>query len=266
VHLIIKLIFFILLYSAAGNTFAWGNYGHRVICELAWRDMPKATRWKADLLARQMAFSSFKTACYWADQIRDQPEYLWLKQVHFINQPRDAAQLELDGYCKADGAQPTCVVTGIEYFATRLKNSTTTKAKAEALLLLAHFVGDIHQPLHVAYAHDHGGNGAPIMLLDQKTNLHYLWDTGILIAAYRVTPARRALALNHAITAKQRSSWRAQQDIVDWASESLAISRQIYAKTRPKIDNEYLAYFRPIAERRLKQAGMRLSFLLQQLL
>jgi len=39
-----------------------------------------------------------------------------------------------------------------------LRTSTDDQAKLASLKYLGHWVGDIHQPLHVSFADDRGGN------------------------------------------------------------------------------------------------------------
>ena len=36
--------------------------------------------------------------------------------------------------------------------------SATFRERAEALWFIGHFVGDVHQPMHVGYPEDRGGN------------------------------------------------------------------------------------------------------------
>lgn len=50
----------------------------------------------------------------------------------------------------------------------------------ESLRFLVHFLGDIHQPLHLT-SRERGGNGDPVLWEGRRTNLHSLWD-GLLIA------------------------------------------------------------------------------------
>ena len=44
----------------------------------------------------------------------------------------------------------------------------------ESLMFLAHFVGDVHQPLHVGYEDDEGGNTIVVHWYRRKTNLHHV--------------------------------------------------------------------------------------------
>jgi len=46
--------------------------------------------------------------------------------------------------------------------------------------MLSHFVGDIHQPLHVSFAVDFGGNDFTVTYLGTSTNLHSVWDTSMI--------------------------------------------------------------------------------------
>lgn len=49
-----------------------------------------------------------------------------------------------------------------------------------ALEFLTHFMGDIHQPLHVSFAYDRGGNSVQVMFFTTRTNLHECWDTKMI--------------------------------------------------------------------------------------
>ena len=39
---------------------------------------------------------------------------------------------------------------------------------------------DVHQPLHAGYADDRGGNKYHVRVFGRGTNLHALWDTGLI--------------------------------------------------------------------------------------
>ncbi len=41
-------------------------------------------------------------------------------------------------------------------------------------------MGDLHQPLHMGYGNDKGGNKMQINYNFRGTNLHSLWDSGII--------------------------------------------------------------------------------------
>src|SRR5260370_19352158 len=45
---------------------------------------------------------------------------------------------------------------------------------------LVHFVGDVHQPLHVGRRDDRGGNDIQVTWFGESTNLHAVWDEKII--------------------------------------------------------------------------------------
>jgi len=57
----------------------------------------------------------------------------------------------------------------------------------EALKFLIHFVGDMHQPLHLC-GRDRGGNSDKVTFDGRVTNLHAVWDKNLIAKALRQTP------------------------------------------------------------------------------
>lgn len=53
-----------------------------------------------------------------------------------------------------------------------------------ALRFLVHFVGDVHQPLHLT-DRERGGNDDFVRFENRKINLHSLWDTALITKAVR---------------------------------------------------------------------------------
>lgn len=48
-------------------------------------------------------------------------------------------------------------------------------------MFLAHFVGDVHQPLHAGFEEDEGGNTIIIRWYRRKTNLHHVKYSPLLL-------------------------------------------------------------------------------------
>ena len=48
------------------------------------------------------------------------------------------------------------------------------------LLELFHLIGDLHQPLHVGFGEDKGGNTFEVQFNDKGSNLHKVWDSEII--------------------------------------------------------------------------------------
>ena len=63
---------------------AWGNDGHKIICEIAMRRVSAESRIEiARLMSTDQDFTSFAEACTWADHPRKRAA------EHFLNLPRD---------------------------------------------------------------------------------------------------------------------------------------------------------------------------------
>jgi len=80
----------------------------------------------------------------------------------------------------------------------------TKDAKERALRLVIHFVGDLHQPLHVADNGDKGGNRRHVIFRGHPDNLHWVWDTGLLERINR-NPAAFAAELESRITPQDKA-------------------------------------------------------------
>jgi S1/P1 Nuclease len=94
-----------------------------------------------------------------------------------VNLPRDADGLEEDPCPLAT----ECVVSAIEQnLAVLSSSSASEQQRLEALKYLGHWVGDVHQPLHVSFEDDRGGNEVGISGGLCNWNLHAVWDRGII--------------------------------------------------------------------------------------
>jgi hypothetical protein len=99
--------------------------------------------------------------------------------------------------------------------------------RCSLISFVAHLVGDIHQPLHAGFAEDRGGNSVDVRFDGRKTNLHSLWDIG-LVELEEGTPAEVAAGIEKAVTDNDRKQWP-NSTPEQWALESLAIVRaQVY--------------------------------------
>lgn len=70
---------------------------------------------------------------------------------------------------------------------TAIMNKTAGVANGEgdiSLRFLVHFLGDLHQPLHLT-GRDKGGNGALFRFEGRARNLHSVWDGGIVLKNIR---------------------------------------------------------------------------------
>ena len=255
-----------LAFVLACPCFGWGPEGHKIVGTIASAALTKeAAKAARELLGDQ----TIADACCWADEIRKDTNYDWVKPLHYINVPRDAATIDM----ARDGMDGNQVVSAILKYRDILKDTSKSKPeRAQALRLLLHFVGDIHQPFHVSYKDDKGGNMLVVRSFGADSNMHRVWDSDLIQRRLRDTkggwPVMSA-DLRQAITDEQRQKWTANLDPAAWANESLTVTRELYAnlpKLPNDVDDAYFARWMPVANERMQAAGVRLGAVLNAVL
>lgn len=250
---------------AAPAALAWGPLGHRVVAELAWRQLtPKARAEVQRLLAVRGAHALADVAS-WPDEIRHEPQYkaLWkrTRTWHYIN----FGNRDCDYQPPRDCRNGACVVEGIRHYEARLADSGLSNAeRLQALIFVVHFIGDVHQPLHAGYRHDAGGNGYQVQFEGKGSNLHRVWDSGMLSTRH-LRWKKYADFLERQGTMDARGDATAGDAPVQWAEESCRITRGIYPRGH-KIGRDYVEKQLPVADKRLRAAGTRLAAVLNHLL
>ncbi len=250
--------------SVPSQAFAWGAEGHRIVAEIAEQYLEPATaRQVRDLLALDNATTLAEVA-NWADQIR--PLRRDTAPWHFVDIPISASGYDHARDCPHDD----CVVAKIEQFAAELHNrELPPRMRLDALKFVVHFVGDVHQPLHASDDGDRGGNDIKVEFLGRRTNLHAVWDTGILALAVQGDERAYALRLEHSITPADLARWRGGSPI-DWANESHGIAvRVIYGELQHApgpLPESYEQAALPIVNEQLEKAGVRLAATLNEAL
>ena len=61
-----------------------------------------------------------------------------------------------------------------------LASNAPDEERLKALKYVVHFVADVHQPLHAGFADDRGGNKYQLQAFGRGTNLHAVWDVGLV--------------------------------------------------------------------------------------
>lgn len=259
---------FLLLVSF--NAQAWGLDGHRLICAMAQAKLTPEARVMVDtLLAEGETLKggqvSFAESCLWPDDVKYSNRKGTYEQ-HFINVPDEALTVDLVRDCAA----LNCIATGIQKALTYLSRPASTgrekKRRAAALRFLSHFIGDLHQPLHVGNASDWGGNKITVLWQGKETNLHALWDSGMLESMGIKYPD----SINYLLSVEKTSD---HERIIDWFNESLSLGRtNAYSNAQGNIivsgdslGTDYLERNKPVLIARLVLASERLATLLNEI-
>jgi hypothetical protein len=246
-----------LLVFPQPRALAWGSRGHRIIADIAWDHINETTRERLRSFLGDYDLASIST---WADDIRSgRPE---TGPWHYVDIPPDSG-----GYRPQDCPEDNCVVARIDQFARILGDpGQPFAARSEALKFLVHFVGDLSQPFH-AMADARGGNDIPVSAFgsaqcgDYPCNLHSVWDSE-LITHTGLREHQYARALEAMIAADHLQAGSA--DPVAWANESVQLAKQAWVQPQAEIDEAYYLRERPVVDRQLALAGLRLARLLNE--
>lgn len=291
-------VFAMTLFSSS-PALAWGDSGHRTVCEIAVRNLTPAARAEVSRLLRAhpaiLGANPLNAEYGWACTYPDHPANDGpgrRSPEHFVNYPRDLTAVAGPG-C---GTGYPCIVTAIAAdFAILSSRWALDMQRAESLVYLGHWLGDIHQPLHSSFADDRGGNDLNVSGLC-TTNLHSAWDTCILTERQQLgrTPSLEMIRGLAALWSDQvgdtdRAAWLSSLPW-QWTAESYAETIRPtvgYCVVRPdgcgysetqatwsqgqskrsvRIDDAYADMAMPIIQRRISQAGIRLGHLLNRAL
>ncbi|KAI5897470.1 S1/P1 nuclease [Schizophyllum commune H4-8] len=167
------------LSSLAGRVVAWGAVGHEAVGYVAQAFLaPNALDFVQTSLGSKFN-ESLGPAGPWADEIKSNHAYDWSSALHYVDaedSPPSSCSVDEERDC-ADGK---CILTAIANYTSRVVDQDLTDAEqSEALKFLDHFIGDLGQPLHVE-ATKVGGNEIKVKCNGKSTNLHSLWDSGII--------------------------------------------------------------------------------------
>jgi hypothetical protein len=240
----------LLLCLLPASAIAWGREGHRIIAQIAMRYVTPVT--KARVL-EALGGTSPEEAAIWMDNMRSNPAYDYMKTWHYL----DVKQ----GKYYKDGGVDHLIAALNHSYNDLMKKRVKAAERREALMILFHLVGDLHQPLHVGFPDDEGGNETYVLLNGRTIDLHRLWDTEI-ISVNKITAEDILMKTKIPATPGIVNHYR-QGDFVSWMNDGRGMLPGIYDIRKQTIDKEYLNRNKPAAQLLLFAAGIRLAFILE---
>lgn len=238
----------------AGQAGAWTDSGHRIVAEIASERLTaEARRQVAALLEAQKA-ASLADVSMWADLA---------KAVPLLGQPSHVVHMPLDGraYDPArDCRRGRCALAALDRNVAILGDPASSQAaKAAALAMVVHLVGDLHQPLHTSA--DTGQR--KVAWKGEVMTLHRFWDEAIIAA--RAADWRTLSAEVGAEGCRDAGG----ADPIAWAEEGRDLARErILADPRlgrtdaGDLPETHADDTWPIVRERLRRAGCRLALVL----
>lgn len=271
---------------------AWGNDGHRVIGAIADIVLEQHPNTKAKVDA--LLHASLSEAATWADCAKgrtycDRPPsareiaYRDRNPAHRGYHYTDVAEQEDRYELGMAGTDPHDVVQVLRYAigllrgAKQPKNAAANLTRDEAVWVIAHLVGDIHQPLHVGAAYfdstceervdpnlvakpptfgigvtvaeTTGGND--LALSGGEDNLHHYWDTVAVYAAAGV-PEGQSLdvqAFAHRLASAPPAGWQTSGAPSTWSGKW---ANEIMPLAREALDRVTIDTATPVHTNKLK--------------
>ena len=249
-----KVIFILFMFLALQAS-SWGLTGHRVVGQVAEIYLTKKA---SKEVKKILGTESLADVANWMDFVKSEPKYDFMYNWHFVTIPDGETYETSEKEPKGD------VIWALNKSIGELKSDTLTlEEQQHALKSLVHLVGDIHQPLHVGNGMDKGGNDVKIKYFWQNSNLHRIWDSG-MIDGQDLSYSEWVIRINHTDKA-QVAKWQ-NDGINDWAMESMAMRPSVYdigdqKNLTYRYDYDHIAQ----VDQRLLQAGIRLAGVLNDI-
>ena len=315
-HLFVRLFFAltVLSFDFTGKptkgillVYAWGSVGHRVVANLALSYVSNESKAKLQKYNKAMNVSSLVDIADWADSFSRQYVNNWSVDCHFLECTSNHESEEqcyqewerncLNGCCVTNAIKNYTAILRDPYHDTeygyhvspnKIQNVYNGKLSiydftADSLKFLVHYIGDIHQPFHVSFSDNSGGNYVKVQFLNESTVMHRLWDTD-LITYWEINNGgciekdpiyknecngwkQLSEYIQNSVLSGQRGqdnidNWRKVTNPIDWAKESHQLVQEAYKDYSFSIGKEYYYAHIDTLFEQLAKAAIRLAAIL----
>jgi hypothetical protein len=241
----------IIAISIPLQSFAWGKKGHALVAEVAFNYLDANTK---KIVLQYLDGMTIEDAATWMDDIKNDHSYDYLKSWHYTNVEKGQNIVSNDGKNIIGALQQT--IKELKNYKSLSKEEVKTK-----ICILFHLIGDLHQPLHVGYGEDMGGNKYQINFNNRGTNLHSLYDSGII--EYKGLTLQQCL--NSKKYTKAELSPIEKIDVIAWANQSRSYLGTIYSTNGHTVNEAYIDKNYLIIQEQILDAGIRLSSVLKDI-
>jgi hypothetical protein len=256
IKLFLLLPFFLFSKSHSEDAFFWGKNGHRVTGKIAEKHLTRKAKRKIDKLLKGQSLAFVST---FADEIKSDRKYSKYYPWHYVNMNLNQTYAEAEKNPQGD------LVTGIAECMKVLKDENSSEEdQVFHLKLLVHFIGDLHQPMHIGQKEDKGGNSVQVQWFGKGTNLHAVWDSK-MIDDWQMSYVE--LAENAADLSKNQLEALEKGSIVDWVNEVHQITKEVYksAESGENLRYQYSYDHFATVRTQLQKGGIRLAKILNEI-
>lgn len=247
-----------LILLSSATAFGWGQKGHDTTVFIAENHLTPTTK---AIVEELLDGKSMVYYANWLDNASHTPEYAYSKTWHYKNVDADQT------YESAPLLETGDIVRAIDSRVDILKNDKASREDRQlALKMLIHFLGDIHQPMHLGHASDLGGNRWIVKYFGRDNNLHSVWDSSLPESAHKWSYTEWQQQIDRA-TPEETDSILNNGNSEAWAEETFEIGKKVYDLTPEgtKISYDYIAEWTPVVEQQFLKGGLRLADLLNSI-
>jgi hypothetical protein len=207
----------------------------------------------------------------WADSLND-----WTSSLHFVNVPYH----HCTGFeAKRDCGKECTVYAMANYVADVMDPNASRQDKNVAMKMLIHLMGDLHNPVHMGFREDRGGNDIPITIEPAPkfpANLHNVWDFHLLVRFNRkafvesVEPRQIDPILDKLSASTNKLTYHKLKDaFIEIATETSVLVCNAYRhvdgrwiKSGDTLETAYWDGMQKVAQGQIRKAGIRLAKLI----
>ena len=251
---LIPLCVFILSFSQAQ---AWGTIGHRVIAEIAERNLTKKAKRNIYKVTENQKLAYFAN---WPDFVKSDSRFKDNDSWHYINLEANLSEEE----CREalENSSEKNLYKRVLILIDELeKDNLSDEKEREYLYYLIHMIGDAHQPMHMGRPQDLGGNKISVKWFGQPTNIHAVWDSK-LVDFEKYSYTEYAEVLN--VSSKHFKKNIQKGDFADWCYDTHVLCNEIYDNivVDQNLRYEYHYKYKQVVEDQMMKAGLRLAKIL----
>lgn len=240
----------------------WGRLGHAAINKIAEDHLTKTARKAID---KYMGGESIVTFASYPDDYRDRLNEGfrpgWNKARAYAHTYEvDSLLMPFRGI-DDNGRYVTNALYFIDGFVSDLRNagSLDDESRFIEIVMLCHFIGDLHCPGHIRYQPDRDIASWKVTFIDLDTKYHTVWDGDILRAYYPWSWSDFASMCD--IASKDEIAAISEGDFYDWAHDAAVLSRDVRMSVRKgdTLDADWAIDQLELTRTMIRKAGYRLA-------
>ncbi|MEJ2680772.1 MAG: S1/P1 nuclease [Gammaproteobacteria bacterium] len=262
----LSFITLIAAMTLSSPALSFGPDGHRIVAQLAEKHLTPRAQSAILKITKGKHLARLAT---WPDRIRSRSAWKHTKPWHYLSIDDDES---FNDYSHSKDGD---ILVALAHFEQVLMDKKTSPKKMwQALAFYTHFVGDIHQPLHVGRRDDYGGNSIHVKWFNKRTNLHAVWDSKLI--DYASLTVKEYVTFLDKRSETQIKTWQ-NSTYLDWAKESKCLRHSVYEWDKPtnkrlsskhhipNLSHRYADQHKKLIDEQLAKGGIRLAGKLNQI-